>query len=86
MSKIESICEAIRSEAQTVISSTQSIDELLGRGEGKTADLLDEIRIDAVSHLQKLTLELATCFYEEHAKEQADEVNPEETSEEKEEV
>lgn len=86
MSKIESICEAIRSEAQTVISSSRSIDELLGRAEGKTADLLDEIRIDAVSHLQKLTLELARCFYEEHANAEAETVNPEETSEEKEEV
>ena len=86
MSKIESICKAIQTEAQTVLSSTENIEGMLRLGLGETADLLDEIRIDSVSHLQKLTLELAKCFYEEHAKEEAKAVNPEETSEEQEEV
>ena len=86
MSKIESICEAIQGEVQSIVSSTKNIEDLLRLGLGETADLLDEIRIDAVSHLQKLTLELARCFYEERAKEEAKTVNPEETSEEKEEV
>ena len=86
MSKIESICKAIQTEAQSILSSTENIEGLLRLGLGETADLLDEIRIDSVTHLQKLTLELAKCFYEEHAKEEAEAVNPEETSEEKEEV
>ena len=86
MSKIESICKAIQTEAQTVLSSTENIEGLLRIGIGETADLLDEIRIDSVTHLQKLTLELAKCFYEEHAHTEAEAVNPKETSEEKEEV
>lgn len=84
MSKIESICKAIQTEAQTVLSSTENIEGLLRLGLGETADLLDEIRIDSVTHLQKLTLELAKCFYEEQKK--AETESPEETSEEKEEV
>ena len=86
MSKIESICKAIQTEAQTVLSSTENIEGLLRIGIGETADLLDEIRIDSVTHLQKLTLELAKCFYEEHAHTESEAVNPKETSEEKEEV
>ena len=67
MSKIESICNQIRTEARSIIATSQEIENLLKSGEGKSADLLDEIRIDGVTHLQKLTLALSRCFYEEEA-------------------
>ena len=67
MSKIESICNQIQTEARSIIKTSQEIENLLKSGEGKSADLLDEIRIDGVAHLQKLTLALTRCFYEGEA-------------------
>ena len=67
MSKIESICNQIQTEARSIIKTSQEIENLLKCGEGKSADLLDEIRIDGVAHLQKLTLALTRCFYEGEA-------------------
>ena len=64
MSKIESICNQIVLEASGIIKTSNEIDNLLMNGEGKAADLLDEIRIDGVAHIQKLAVELAKCFYE----------------------
>ena len=81
MSKIESICNQIVLEASGIINTTNEIDNLLRSGEGKAADLLDEIRIDGVAHIQKLALALTKCFYESNAPE-----TPEVTSVEAEEV
>ena len=67
MSKIESICNQIQTEARSIVETSQEIENLLKSGEGKSADLLDEIRIDGVTHLQKLTLALSRCFYEDEA-------------------
>ena len=64
MSKIESICTQIVHEASAIINTTNDIENLLRSGEGNTADLLDEIRIDGVAHIQKLALALTKCFYE----------------------
>lgn len=64
MSKIESICNQIVLEASGIIKTTNEIDNLLRSGEGKAADLLDEIRIDGVAHIQKLAVALTKCFYE----------------------
>ena len=81
MSKIESICNQIVLEASGIIKTSQEIDNLLRSGEGKAADLLDEIRIDGVAHIQKLALELTKCFFENGGSE-----TPEVTSVEAEEV
>lgn len=64
MSKIESICNQIVLEASGIINTSKEIDNLLRSGEGKAADLLDEIRIDGVAHVQKLAVELTKCFFE----------------------
>ena len=72
MSKIESICNQIVLEASAIIKTSNEIDNLLRGGEGKAADLLDEIRIDGVAHLQKLTLELSRCFYETQVSEKTE--------------
>lgn len=64
MSKIESICNQIVQAASGVINTTNEIDNLLRSGDGKAADLLDEIRIDGVAHIQKLAVALSKCFYE----------------------
>ena len=64
MSKIESICKQIVLEASGIVNTSKEIENLLRSGEGKAADLLDEIRIDGVSHIQKLALELTRCFFE----------------------
>lgn len=64
MSKIESICKQIIHEASGIINTTNEIEGLLRSGDGKAADLLDEIRIDGVAHIQKLAVALAKCFYE----------------------
>lgn len=81
MSKIESICKQIVLEASGIINTSEEIDNLLRSGEGKAADLLDEIRIDGVAHIQKLALELTKCFFEP-----SDTEKPEVTSVEAEEV
>ena len=65
MSKIESICNQITLEASAVINTSNEIEYLLRNGEGKTADLLDEMRIDKVSNLQKLVVALSKCFFEQ---------------------
>ena len=65
MSKIESICKQIQIEASAIADTSNEIEVLLRSGEGKAADLLDEIRIDGVTHLQKLIVALSRCFYEE---------------------
>ena len=80
MSKIESICNQIQLEAKSIAKTSQEIENLLTCGEEKSADLLDEIRIDGVTHLQKLALALSRCFYEDVTK------NAEETSGKTEEV
>ena len=72
MSKIESICNQIRVEASAIINTSNEIDNLLISGEGKTADLLNEMRIDGVSHLQKLTIALSKCFFEQEGTEQTE--------------
>lgn len=69
MSKIESICNQIALEASAIIKTSNEIDNLLRSGDGKAADLLDEIRIDGVAHIQKLALALTRCFYENGATE-----------------
>ena len=81
MSKIESICNQIVLEATAIINTSNEIDNLLRSGEGKAADLLDEIRIDGVAHIQKLAVALTKCFFEKCEAE-----TPEVTSVEAEEV
>ena len=81
MSKIESICNQIVLEASGIINTSKEIDNLLRSGEGKAADLLDEIRIDGVAHIQRLAVALTKCFYENAGSEM-----PEVTSVEAEEV
>lgn len=81
MSKIESICNQIVLEASGIINTSNEIESLLISGEGKAADLLDEIRIDGVAHIQKLAVALAKCFYESDGSEK-----PEVTSVKTEEV
>ena len=72
MSKIESICNQIIHEASGIINTSNEIDSLLRSGEGKAADLLDEIRIDGVAHIQKLAVALTKCFYENDGSEKTE--------------
>lgn len=61
---IELLCEAIKRECDNVIKSTQDLDRILKTPVFKDkAEMVDDIRIDAVLHIQKLTEALVGEFY-----------------------
>ncbi len=65
---IELLCEAIIREANNVIKTTQDIEKILTKPVYKDkADMLDDMRIDSVLHLQSLIASLAEGFYQEGA-------------------
>lgn len=65
MTYIEAICNQLIQEATDIKNSTRTIDELLHLpNSSKVTDTLDEIRIDKVEHIQKLTIALVSQFYD----------------------
>ena len=56
---IKNICQALKEEADAVISYTDKISSTnQTEGTEETAQRLDMIRLDEVEHIQNLTLEL----------------------------
>lgn len=55
---VKAICQALAEEAGLVISHTDKIAALGSSGAKTTAQKLDAMRLDAVEHIQNLTLEL----------------------------
>ncbi len=65
MSIIEVICKQLMAEAQAVLDYTKDLEATMEIPTGKqVSDLLDDIRIDEVEHIQKLALALTSCFFE----------------------
>lgn len=65
MTIIEAICDQLVQEATAVKNTTQTIEGLLQLPDHKgVTDTLDDIRIEKVEHIQKLTLALVSQFYE----------------------
>ena len=65
MTIVEAICNQLIQEATAVKDCTQTIEELLRQPDSqKVVDTFDEIRIDKVEHIQKLTVELVSQFYD----------------------
>lgn len=62
---IELLCEAIKREAQAVADYSNAIESLLKIPNRKReADVIDDLRIDNVMHLQSLVAELAEIFFD----------------------
>lgn len=65
MTIIEAICDQLIQEAANVKETTRTIEGLIQLpNHGKITDTLDEIRADKVEHIQKLTIELVSQFYD----------------------
>lgn len=65
MTIIEAICDQLIQEATAVKNTTQTIERLLQLPDHNgITDTLDDIRIDKVEHIQKLTLALVSQFYD----------------------
>lgn len=59
------LCAAIQREAQAVADYTRDIEALLKVPNRKReADVIDDLRIDNVMHLQSLVAELAEIFFD----------------------
>lgn len=70
MSKTEIICNRLIAEAQACKEYSECIEECLKMPNGgKSADMLDDMRIDCVEHLQQLVEALTDCFFEESSEE-----------------
>ena len=74
MTNIEALCDSIIAEAEQVKAYSERIEAMLGNGDTKTAQTLDDARIDAVTRLSKVTVGLSAIFYEEEG---VNEGNPE---------
>ena len=62
---IEILCAAIQREAQNVVDYTKDIEVLLKiPNKKREADVIDDLRIDNVVHLQSLVSELAEIFFD----------------------
>lgn len=65
MTDIEAICNQLIQEAEDIKNSTRTIEDLLHLpNHSNVTDTLDEIRIDKVEHIQKLTIALVSQFYD----------------------
>lgn len=61
---IELLCEAIKREADNVIKATQDVEKILVTPIYKDkADMIDDMRVDYVLHLQTLITSLASEFF-----------------------
>lgn len=61
---IIAICKQLIGEANAIIGYTEDIAKLsISPANDKATELLDEIRIDEVEHVQKLAIQLTECFY-----------------------
>ena len=60
---IKNICQALKEEAEAVIESTDRINEIVDTGKhGSVAAIFALNRLDRVSHIQNLTLELTNLL------------------------
>lgn len=67
---IELLCEQIKREAQSVIDYTKELEGIMKAPIYKhEADMIDDIRIDNVLHLQTLIKSLSERFFEGETKE-----------------
>lgn len=63
---IKNICEALKEEADAVIKSTDSINEIVNTGKhGSIAAMFALNRLDRISYIQQLTLELTNLMSNE---------------------
>ena len=75
MTNITALCDSIIAEAENVKKLSERVEGMLENGDGENAELLDDVRIDAVNALSKLCVGLSKAFYEtaDNGKEGVDE-------------
>ncbi len=64
MTSITAKCDAIIDEAGKIRTYSEKVEAMLQNGDGKSAELFDSLRIDAMTALSKLTVALSEEFYE----------------------
>lgn len=60
---IKTICNALQEEAEAVKSNTDRLSVLASHGIETSARAIAKNRLDAVEHIQNLTIELTKLFY-----------------------